>query len=522
MSTAARGAPEPGVDTAGAEETQRETVALLSAPGTHGGEEVERVDTHVSRLFLAGDRVLKLKRAVTTDFLDFSTSARRLAACLREVEINSRVAPDLYHGVRPVVRTSAGLALGELGARPGRAVDWVVEMTRFDRTRQLDRLAAEGLLDEPTIRRLADVVAQMHRTAPLAPEFGGAARVRATVHQIHGSIAGTPAATRLAPQVVRWREEADAAVDRHARRLDTRRRHGFVRRCHGDLHLGNIVVHRGRPTPFDALEFNEEMASTDVLYDIAFTIMDLVEREQRPLANAFLNRYLGATRDHSGLALLPLFVSMRAAVRALVAAMSALRDPHAPTADERLDFARRALVPGPPPRLVAVGGLSGSGKSTVAREIAPRLGGSIGAVVLRSDEIRKRLHGVDPETALPAAAYAPEVTRRVYATLSRAAARTLGAGETAILDATFVDVGERARVEELAARAGAAFRGLWLACEPPELAHRLTDRGEDASDADVTVLRSQLALDPGAGSWTEIPAEGPLRQTVARVLAELQ
>ncbi len=497
---------------------QRKTVRFLGAPSTHGGRAVKCIVTHISYIFLAGDRAYKLKRALRTNFLDFTTLAAREAACRREIEVNAGVASGIYRGVIPVVRRSDGLALGG----DGEVVDWVVAMNRFDRTQEFDVLAAAGRLDADLVEALADSVAEMHCRAARTPEFGGGERVAATIAQISEAIASSPSGNDLSDSLETWRGRAQAALSANAGYIDARRRHGYVRRCHGDLHLGNICMFQGRPTPFDALEFNEEMASIDVLYDIAFTVMDMIERDLRPLANAFLNRYLGATRDYSGLVLLPLFISMRAAVRALVAASRPVANPLEPTARERLVFVGRALGSGGVPKLVAIGGLSGTGKSTIARRIAPGLAGHVGAVVLRSDVARKRMLGAAPEQPLGDYAYRPEVTARVYGQLHKDARRTLASGASAILDATYLSPADRARAERVARNAGVAFHGIWLTCEQAELRRRILERGTDASDASPEVLNRQLTHDPGAGEWTGVESGADCQTTVRHVLEEVQ
>jgi uncharacterized protein len=499
-------------------EKQLRTVRFLGSPSTHDGHAVKCIATHISHIFLAGNRAYKLKRAVRTNFLDFTTLAGREAACRREIEVNSGVAAGLYRGVIPVVRQSDGLALGG----EGEVVDWVVAMNRFERTQEFDVLAAAGRLDIGLIEALADCVAQMHCRAARTPDFGGSERVAATIAQIYEMIASLPCADDLRDLLEAWRNRAKAALSRNAGYVDARRRHGYVRRCHGDLHLGNICIFEGRPTPFDALEFNEEMASIDVLYDIAFTAMDMIERDLQPLANAFLNRYLGATRDYSGLVLLPLFISMRAAVRALVAASRPVADRLEPTARDRLVFAGKALDPAGAPKLIAIGGLSGSGKSTIARRIAPGLAGHVGAVVLRSDVARKRMIGVAPEHPLGDAGYQPEVTARVYAQLHKDARRTLMSGSSAILDATYVSMGDRAQAKLVARKAGVEFHGIWLTCGPAELHRRILDRGADASDASPEVLNRQLGRDPGANDWVAVNSEAGFENTVKHVLEEVQ
>jgi predicted kinase len=277
----------------------------------------------------------------------------------------------------------------------------------------------------------------------------------------------------------------------------------------------------GRPTPFDALEFNDEMASTDLLYDIAFTVMDLQERGLHPQMTAFLSRYLATTRDYSGVSLLALFVSMRAAVRALVAASRDAPDPHEPDAGERLSHAIAVLDNAPRPVLVAVGGLSGSGKSTVARRIAPAMDERFGALLLRSDVARKTLFGVAPEDPLPADAYAPDVSRRLYRQLFRDAGRALRAGLSVVLDATFLSSSQKKVAAEIARAAGVGFRGLWLACSADELRRRILARRGDASDADLSVLDAQLASAPAPDYWRPVPADGTVQATTAHALAAL-
>jgi aminoglycoside phosphotransferase family enzyme len=495
-------------DTAPEEAAQAPVARFLASPEAHGGAPVEMVVTPISRLFLAGERAFKMKRAVRTNFLDFSTLAAREAMCRRELAVNA-AAGALYRGVVAVTRAGEGFAIG--GA--GEPVEWLVEMARFDRAQEFDRLAARGALDRPTVEALADAVAALHAAAPRAQGADGAARTRARIDQIAEATAD---ASGGGLDAAGWRDAALAEAARHARLLDARRRHGCVRRGHGDLHLGNVVLIDGRPTPFDAIEFNEDIATDDVLYDAAFTVMDLTARADEGLAGAFLSRYLTATRDYAGLALLPLFVSMRAAVRAMVS-WSAERE----TAEARFALATAALASRPAPRLVAVGGPSGSGKSTLARALAPVLGAAPGAVILRSDVARKRLFGVAPEAHLPAEAYGAEAGARVYRRLLRDAGRALGAGAPVILDAAFLAPDERAAAAALAARAGLRFDGLWLSASEAAMAERLDARRGDASDADAAVMRRQLARLAPPEDWARVDADGPPDAAAAAARAAL-
>lgn len=489
---------------------QTDTIRFLSDPATHGGGPVERIDTHISHVFLGPRGVFKLKRALRTNFLDFSTPARREAMCRREMEVNA-VAGDLYRGVRAVTRGPDG-ALRLDG--PGEPVDWVVEMARFDSGSEFDRLARDGRLDGALIEALADTVAGMHAAAPVHRGAGEAAALADRLVQIAGAVAEAGGGGALAEAAARWQQAAEGARAALALRIEGRGRHGFVRRCHGDLHLGNICLWRGRPTPFDAIEFNEAIATTDILYDAAFAVMDLLEHGLPALAGIFQSRYLSATRDHAGLALMPLFVSMRAAVRAIPAAAA---EPD--LAARRLRFAEAVLAPRPAPVLVAVGGPSGSGKSTLARALAPALGGKLPAVILRSDVIRKRLLGLSPEAHLAAAAYAPDIGRRVYARMLAEARRTLRAGFPAVLDAAFLNPAQQAQAGRLAAGEGVALHGFWLSAPAAVMVERISARHGDASDATPAVLAQQLAAHPDAPGWTHLDASRPPAAVAAAALA---
>ncbi len=501
---------------------QTEIVALLGRPQTHGAQgPVERIDTHISHLFLVGDRAYKLKRAVRFPYLDFSTAALRRRCCEAEVAVNRRTAPDLYIGVAPVLRDSAGdLRLGKAGAADsGTAVDWVVVMRRFDQDALFDAMAQQGGLDTALITELADVIAAFHEAARRTPGFGGADGMRRVIDGNHTEIA------RFVPRLFPADAAArlDAAIERAfqniAPLLDARRAAGMVRHCHGDLYLRNICLIDGRPTPFDAIEFNDDIANIDVLYDFAFLLMDLEHRGQRNLANAALNHYLPREGDYGGLAALPLFLACRAEVRAHVTAMqaSAASAPaDAPSAEARsyLDLALRLVRPAPP-RLVAIGGLSGTGKSHLARDLAPGFGAPLGAIVLRSDVIRKRLLGVGPLTRLGPAAYRADVTKRVFDTIRAQAAIALEAGCSVIADAVYGRPRQRAAIAETARRRGAAFDGLWLQAPIEVRISRIQARMADASDATVRIAREQSDYCLGEPGWHRIDAAGEPATTLA-------
>jgi hypothetical protein len=505
-------------------EDQSEVVAFLSRADSYGAAgPVERLETHISLIFLVGDRAYKLKRAVRFPYLDFSTADRRRLFCEAEVRVNRRTAPDLYDGVRPIVRTPAGgLALGG----DGPAVDWVVAMVRFDQDLLFDRLAVAGRLDRFAMEELADVIARFHDEAERRPDGGGRAQVERVIESNARSFADSGGVVA---------DDAVAALTAASRRvldgvgeiLETRRRGGSVRHGHGDLHLRNIVLFRGRATLFDAIEFSTDLADIDILYDLAFLVMDLHHRDLTALASIVLNRYLDRTGDADGLAALPLFLSLRAAIRSHVdaAASASVSDPAEAAALRReaqlyLDEAMAYLAP-PAPRLIAVGGLSGSGKSRLARALAPCVGGPPGARVVRTDMVRKRLAGVAPTTRLAPGGYSREMTERTYRAVFDECHRVLAAGRSAIADAVFLDPWERNGIERVAAALGVPFSGLWLEASPAVLMERVTRRKLNASDATPPVVRMQLAIDPGDVTWCRLDTDSDKDAVLAAARASL-
>lgn len=502
---------------------QAEVIAFLSGAEAFGlAEPPRRCETHASIVFIARDRAYKLKRAVRYPYLDFSTPERRRAFCEAEVRINRRTAPMLYRGVVAVTRDGCG-RLGIGG--DGDPVDWLVEMARFDDDALFARMAERGELSREIMEDLADHIAVFHQDAEPRPLAGGSAALAAVIANNAESLAATGLGPgQVGRLIARWR----ASLAEVARLLDARRGQGLVRRCHGDLHLRNIVLIDGRATLFDAIEFDEAFAEIDVLYDLAFLLMDLRYRGRDDLASLVLNRYLDNTGGSDGLAALPLFLSLRAGIRAIVDATAARAhsDPDEARrlfagAERYLDWAE-AAVARVPPRLIAVGGLSGSGKSKLARGLAPGLGSGCGARVVRTDAIRKRLAGVPLKARLAADGYTRERTERTYLGLYDECSAALAAGCTVIADAVFADPEERAAVRALAARHEVPFDGLWLEAPTAVLEGRVKGRRGDVSDADLAVVRMQAAYDPGAIDWARIDSSGPAEATLAAARRKLE
>jgi uncharacterized protein len=501
-------------------DNQGPVFALLADPATYGGLAVERIDTHAASVFLAGDRALKVKRAVRFPFLDYSTLGARKDACEAELEVNRPFAPDIYRRVLAITRDGNGrLAIDG----PGTPVEWAVEMRRFDEHATLDKLADAGRIDVRLADALGREVAAAHATAT---EVAGEPWIKALAGYIEEHAAAFAESPEIFPpdDSEALTRTSRAAYARIHPLLVGRARLGLIRRIHGDLHLGNIVLLDGRPVLFDAIEFSPLIASGDVLYDLAFLLMDLVERDLNAAANIVLNRYLLATgriADLDALSALPLFLSVRAAIRAKVTAarlkQSAQGDAAiAQTASKYFDFARRSIAPAPA-MLIAIGGLSGTGKSAIARALAPEIGAIPGAVVLRSDVERKALFGRDEHDKLPEAAYAPDVNARVYAAVADKARRAVAAGHSAIVDAVFAKPQERAAVEQSAEALGVPFHGIFLEVDLPTRIARVGARSRDASDADAAVARAQESYDLGAFGWSRVDASGIPEETLNRV-----
>jgi aminoglycoside phosphotransferase family enzyme/predicted kinase len=506
---------------------QAETVAYLSDPATWGADgPVETLETHISRIFLVGERAFKMKRAVKLPYVDFSTPRLRLEACRREVAFNGATTPELYRGLRTVTREADGrLALdGE-----GPLVDAVVEMARFDQACLFDRLAGEGALTPALMTATARMIVRSHQAAPVVHAGGGADNVAAVLDINEAAFASSHLFGEA--ETASLADAFRQALARHAPLLDARERAGKVRRCHGDLHLRNVVLLDGEPRLFDCIEFNDAIATVDTLYDLAFLLMDLWHRGFGAFANRVMNRYLDEADDEDGFPLLPFFMALRAAVRAHVTATqieerSTEGGGVADAANGRLaaearSYAglARSLLSQRPARLVAIGGLSGTGKTTVAEALAPRLGLPPGARIVESDRVRKAMHGVPAETRLPQAAYASEVSERVYAEMAWRADVVLAEGGCVVADAVFDRPSDRARIAAVAAARGVPFRGFWLEADPALLWQRVRDRTGGPSDATVDVLSRQLARRVACNDWQTLDAAGATGAIVDAIFA---
>jgi len=500
--------------------TQESVFAFLTDPATH--PLVRRIDTHGASVFLEGDRALKIKRAIRFPYLDYSTLAKRKAACDEEIKINRQFAPQIYRRVVPITQAGDG-SLSIDG--DGTPIEFAIEMTRFDERQTIDHLAEAGEPNRDLVEAVADAIAASHAVAPLAP-------AEPWIKSIPLFIEGNTRAFRTAgcfPQSCI--DDLDAASRsaflRISELLGQRGRQGYVRRCHGDLHLANIVLIARKPVLFDAIEFDPTIASVDVLYDLAFPMMDFIRYDRHAAANALLNRYLKMTSSENldALAALPLFMSLRAAIRAnvLLARLGQTSRDQADvmrSAQAYFELAQRLIHP-PAPTLVAVGGLSGTGKSVLARALAPDVMPQPGAIALRTDVLRKQQFGVHETDRLPERAYQPQMTQKIYDLLVQHAQRILVQGHSVVVDAVFARESERAAIRDAARRLNAGFVGLFLQTDLATRQNRVSRREGDASDATPEIAGLQEKYDVGKIDWAIIDASGTPELTLRRSLVQI-
>lgn len=488
--------------------------ALESGKATGDVRPLKRIDTHMSHLFLGEARVYKLKRSRRHPFADMSTVDARRRSCEAELAVNRALAPDLYEAVLPVVRDENG-ATSVGGA--GDVVDWVVSMRRFPDGALLEEIAEAGRLTSDIIGQAVDVVADFHAARPARRDVGHVADYRRILEGLRKTEADGAAAMGVQPASETLFSALERELARRSPLIEARRKAGWVRRGHGDLHLRNICLFNDRVTPFDALEFDPALATSDVIYDAAFLFMDLRTRGLDDLANAAMNHYWDASGQPEGaLELLPLFMALRATVRTAVAVEAGDLVQAGRYRNLALDLLRPSTS-----RLVAIGGLSGTGKSTLAKAVAPNLPGPCGARLLRTDVLRKALASVEPTARLPAEAYEPEGRATVYRVLAQQAREALIAGSSVIADATFREDHARSDIE--GAANGHDFVGLWLKASTGARIGRIAGRQADASDATPAIALAQVEPERLGAAWRVVEAERPmavLAEDVRRLLAQ--
>ncbi len=481
------------------------TALLDSRCYPHTAKVVRLVETHISWVLLAGRYAYKIKKALDLDFLNFTTLEARRFYCGEEIRLNRRLAPKIYLDVIPI---GGSPEEPELGAQP--AIEYAVRMRRFASARQMDRLVTHGKVMPDHMDSLAATLARFHRSLPAAETgsaFGSAAAIHSAALQNFEQLQlllKEPADKQVVKELRHTARVAHAACEKL---FGERRAQGHVRECHGDLHLGNIVLIGNEPVPFDGIEFNPALRWIDVMNEAAFPVMDLLHRKQPELAYRFLNAYLEGTGDYSGVSVLRYYVAYRAAVRAKISAIRASQPgmSERDTADALATCRSYLALAGASiarhrPALLITHGLPGSGKTTFAQVALERLQ----AIRIRSDVERKRLFGLaspaDSRSRIDNGMYSADATRRTYSRLYELSRELLVAGFTVIVDAAFLKQGERNQFRKLAHDLAVPFAIASMQASKATLSARIIKRSKeakDASDADIPVLKMlQAAQEP--------------------------
>ncbi len=461
-------------------------------------ERVELIETHASWVLLAGEFVYKIKKSVVLPFLDYGTLAQRRVCCEAELRLNRRFAPQLYLAVLPIVGSPASPQIGG----PGTAIEFAVKMRRFAESGRLDRLCRRGQLRLQQVSELAATIAAFHEQAAPAPQatrFGEPAQVLGPMLENFDEL------RKLLPdraQQTRLKLLADwtaATGERLTPHLAARKTAARVRECHGDLHLGNLVLIDGQVQIFDCIEFSEDLRWIDVASEIAFTYIDLLDQGQPGLAGWLLNEWLACSADYDAVPVLRLYAVYRALVRAKVAAIRA-RQANADVgqAMNYLTLAEQLMTP-PPARLIITHGVAGCGKTRASRRLL--LGDPAATTLrLRSDVERKRLFGIAPiavsGSPTDGGIYASEASELTYRHLYALASQLLAAGWSVIVDAAFLERARRDAFRRLAREAEVAFSIIAPQARPAQLRARVRGRlakGRNASEATIDVLERQLA-----------------------------
>lgn len=478
-------------------ESRQRLIAALLDPRRYpeAARQVRLIETHISWVLLAGRHAYKIKKPLDLGFLDFSTLELRRHYCEEEFRLNRRLAPQLYLGVVPI---GGSPGQPEIGRRP--AIEYAVKMRRFPASCLMDRQLVRGHITPQHIDKLAAALAAFHAGLPAAAAdtpFGSLAEIRAAAMQNFEQLPETGSVAEL-------KAATGAELAACAAIFEQRRMAGFVRECHGDLHLGNIALIGDEPVPFDGIEFSPALRWIDVMDELAFPVMDLLHRNCPGLAWRLLNAYMEITGDYGGMAVLCFYLAYRATVRAKVDAIRAAQpglkkraqDELLHASQSYLDLARNCLAK-PRPALIITHGLPGSGKTSIAQTALEHYG----AIRIRSDVERKRLYGLGAlegsRSCFGESLYSAEATQRTYARLHDLARALLGYGFPVIVDAAFLRHGERAHFRDLARQMNVPFAIAAMPADLPLLRGRIerrTAQGNDASEADLAVLEKLVAV----------------------------
>jgi aminoglycoside phosphotransferase family enzyme/predicted kinase len=478
---------------------QRELVEGLLNPRCYSPppEKVRLIETHISWVLLAGRYAYKIKKSLDLGFLDYCSLASRRHYCEEEIRLNRRLAPQIYLDTVSIGGSPRTPVPGLLPA-----LEYAVLMRRFPFSRQFDRLAAQDRLAPQHIDNLARVLAHFHANLPAdtsASGFGSAGQVRSAASQALDRLETLLADNGEEAGIARLRHASDAEYAHCKDHIERRRTQGFVRECHGDLHLGNIVLLDGQPVPFDGIEFEPALRWIDVISEIAFPAMDLMHYRRPDLAFRFLNAYLEETGDYGAVSLLPFYAAYRASVRAMVSATRGTQPGLPPRARKKMLADCRSLIAlaerclsRRQPALIITHGLPGSGKTTFSQVALERLQ----AIRIRSDVERKRLHGLSPlahSDPLTDNLYSADATQRTFGRLHDLARELLDEDIPVIVDAAFLRQDERELFRRLAHERRIPFVIASMKTSIGTMRERIAQRqikSDDASEADLAVLES--------------------------------
>ncbi|MEH6456554.1 MAG: AAA family ATPase [Cocleimonas sp.] len=467
----------------------------------HAVGKIELIETHISWVVLTGDFVYKIKKPVDFGFLDFSTLAKRKEFCEQEFQLNRRLAPDIYLGVVSINGTIDKPVISK-GLDNDKSFEYAVKMKQFSQSSQLDNMLAEGNLTVELIDALALMVADFHKHTVVSnthDSYGKKDKIYNPVTEnfelINESLKTNAYESKLTA-IKKWSLKEFTKLESV---FQQRKRDGFVRECHGDMHLRNLAWINDKPVAFDCIEFNPDLRWIDVISEIAFLIMDLQDREQQHLANRFLNKYLEITGDYRGLKVLPFYLCYRAMVRAKVDALriGQLNQDSEIIQDEFKAFESYfhlaiSYTKSPKPALIIMRGLSASGKSTVSQQLLEKTG----AIRLRSDVERKRMFGreIGDKVAsdIDKGIYTADASEQTYAKLLELASKIITSGFSVIIDAAFLQHQQRISFQNLASHLVIPYTIIEVTAPIKVLQQRIIARKNDASDADLSVLNNQI------------------------------
>ena len=479
-------------------------IAQLLRPAAydHPVEDVRLIETHISWVFLTGVYAYKIKKPVDFGFLDFSTLEKRRDYCEQELRLNRRLAPALYVDVVAITERDGQAVFADSVRNDSEIIEYAVRMCQFPQSAQLDNMLAAGELDPARMDAIADMVARFHREVAVATadtRWGSPAQVYAPVEENFRQIRQRPGAGDHRALLDELEDWSRTNFDRLHAVFEQRKQHGFIRECHGDMHLRNMLWLDGEPLAFDCIEFNPGLRWIDVLSEVAFLVMDLQDREQPALAQRYLNHYLENTGDYAGLPVLPFYLVYRAMVRAKVDAIRAAQqgidvNEKAGAEREHLSYLRLAhgYTQRAEARVIITRGLSASGKSTVSQQLMAYPG----FIRIRSDVERKRLFDIDRHMhagdGIESGIYSEDATHTTYVRLAELAAAVLAAGFSVIIDAAFLQAWQRQSFRQLAADSDVPYIILDVFASADSLRERIRQRSGDVSDADLRVLEHQL------------------------------